>query len=506
MIKNIPFQILDIYKKFQMRGFEVYFVGGCVRNLLFKKTVKDWDLTTNATPEQILELFPNGFYDNKFGTVGLAVILGRIRQLTETTPESLARGDSGLARMTKKIVVEVTTFRTEHGYSDRRRPDFVKWGKSIEEDLARRDFTINAIALRIIKQHDDILRESPPAGGRIKKFAISSSRLRSNNNYSFEIIDPYNGQQDLKNKIIRAVGDPKLRFKEDALRLMRAIRIAAEYGFAIEENTWKEIVEDSKLIKEVSGERIQTELLRILETDYPYEGIMLLKNSGLLQYIIPELLAGVAVSQVRPGRHHTSDVFTHNILSLKFCPSKDPIVRFATLIHDVAKPKVEQKDEQGLVIFHNHEIVGARMARQICDRLHFSRKDRDKIVNLIRWHMFTVNERMSDAGVRRFIRRVGVENVKDMMDLRIGDRLGGGTQTAESWRLKLFKKRVEEQLQPAPFSIKNLAVDGNDVMKELNIKPGPKVGEILKKLFLEVDEDLSKNKKEHLLKRIKELI
>jgi len=193
------------------------------------------------------------------------------------------------------------------------------------------------------------------------------------------------------------------------------------------------------------------------------------------------------------------------MLSLKFCPSVDPIVRFATILHDAGKPKVASSDEKGLVIFHNHEVAGAKIAREICDRLKFSKKDREKIVNLIRWHMFTVDEKITDAAVRRFIRRVGVANVKDMMDLRIGDRLGGGTQTAESWRLKLFKKRVEEQLAPAPFSINDLAVDGNDIMKALNIKPGPKVGKILQKLFEEVDEDLSKNSKECLIKRIKEL-
>ena len=272
-----------------------------------------------------------------------------------------------------------------------------------------------------------------------------------------------------------------------------------------ETKTWEEIISDAHLIKEVSSERVRVEFLRILASQRAYDGTMLLKNSDLLKYILPELLEGVNISQVRPGRHHVSDVFTHNILSLKFCPSADPIVRFATLLHDIGKPRVEKRDERGLVIFHNHEIVGARIVREICDRLRFPRKDRDKIVNLIRWHMFTVDEKITDAAVRRFIRRVGVENVKDMMDLRIGDRLGGGTQTAESWRLKLFKKRIENQLKPAPFSINDLAIDGHDVMKELNIKPGPKVGEILQKIFEEVDEDLSKNKKEYLLKRIKEI-
>ncbi len=450
---NIPDKILGVYKKIQNAEFEVYLVGGSVRDIILEKNVKDWDFTTNATPQEILKIFPNGFYDNPFGTVGVPV--------------------------EKSQVVEITTYRTEHGHKDRRRPEKVEWGKTIDEDLSRRDFTINAIALQL----------NP------KDYTLNP-----------RIVDLFNGQEDLKNKIIKAVGDPKKRFKEDALRLMRAIRLTTELSFTIEEKTWNEIVNDANLINDISKERIQVELLRILASDYPYEGIMLLRNSGLLEHIIPELLEGEGISQARPGRHHTTDVFTHNVMSLKFCPSIDPIVRFATLIHDAGKPKVESKDKNGLVIFHNHEIAGARIAKEICEKLKFSKKDKEKIVNLIRWHMFTVDEKITDAAIRRFIRRVGVENVKDMMDLRIGDRLGGGTQTAESWRLKLFKKRVEEQLQPAPFSINDLAVDGNDVMKILDIKPGPKIGEILQKLFEEVDEDLSKNTKEYLTKRVKELV
>lgn len=444
----IPEEIIKIYKTFKSAGFDIYLVGGCVRNILMKRDVKDWDLTTNAKPEEILSLFPNGFYDNTFGTVGIPV------DINDTSQN-----------------VEITTYRTEKGYTDKRRPDQVEWGKTIEEDLARRDFTINAIALKLPDK----------------------------------IIDPFNGQKDIEEKIVKAVGDPKMRFKEDVLRLLRAVRIATELSFTIEEATWRELIADAQLITHVSGERIRVELLRILASDNAYEGIMLLKNSGLMEHILPELLKGVGVSQARPGRHHTTDVFTHNVMSLKFCPSIDPIVKFATLLHDVGKPSVESKDEEGLVVFYNHEIVGAKIAITICDRLKFSKKERNKIVNLIRWHMFTVDEKITDAAVRRFVRRVGVENVKDMMDLRIGDRLGGGTQTAESWRLKLFKKRVEQQLAPKPFSIEDMAIDGNDVMKELNIKPGPKVGEVLQKLFEEVDEDLSKNNRDYLIKRIKDI-
>lgn len=455
MIEHIPEKIVGVAQKFKEKGFSIYLVGGCVRNMLLGKPVEDWDFATNATPSEILNLFPNGFYDNSFGTVGI--------------PLEIEPG--------KNQILEVTTFRTEYGYTDRRHPDKISWGTRIEEDLSRRDFTINAMA-----------------------FSLNQGKVTRE-----DLIDPFGGQKDLEKKIIRAVGNPQERFKEDALRLMRAIRFAAQLGFTIEKQTLDAILEDAPLLRTIAQERIRDEFMKILASNYPFEGIMLLKNTGLLQYILPELLEGINVSQKRPGRHHVTDVFEHNVLSLKFCPSPDPLVRFATLIHDIGKPRVAAKDEQGYVIFHNHEIVGAKMAAEICDRLRFSRKQKQKVVTLVRWHMFTVDEHITDSAVRRFIRRVGVENVKDMMDLRIGDRLGGGTQTAESWRLKLFKKRIEEQLAPAPFSINDLAIDGNDVMKELHIKPGPKVGFILQKLFEEVDEDLSKNTREYLLHRLKEL-
>ena len=456
MEQFIPSQIKEIAANFQDKGYEIYLVGGSVRNMLLGKPIKDWDFTTNALPSEILALFKDAFYNNTFGTVSVPMDL----------PEEEHKG-----------IVEITTFRTELGYSDKRRPDQISWGKTIEEDLLRRDFTVNAMALEL-RNKDSELR----------------------------IIDPYKGQEDLKNKLIRAVGDPQERFSEDALRLMRAIRFAAQLGFSIEENTLKAISINAHLLAHVSKERVRDELLKILESEYPYEGIMLLRNTNLLEYIIPELLEGVEISQKRPGRHHTEDVFTHNVLSLKYCPSSNAIVRFATLIHDIGKPRVASTDSEGYIIFYNHEVMGARMSHEICNRLRFSKKDREKVTTLIRWHMFTVDEHITDSAVRRFIRRIGVDNVKDMMDLRIGDRLGGGTQTAESWRLKLFKKRVEEQLAPMPFSVNDLAIDGNDVMKELSLKPSRIVGEILGKLLEEVDEDLSKNTREYLLNRIKEII
>lgn len=446
MIDNIPQALKEIYNKLEKENFEVFFVGGCVRNILMNIPVKDWDLTTNATPEQILKIFPDGFYNNDFGTVGIPI-------------------DKG--------IVEITTYRTESGFSNKRHPDKVSWGKTIEEDLSRRDFTMNSIAMRI-------------------------------NQGKEEFTDPYNGRKDITDKIIRTVGSPEERFKEDALRLLRAIRFATVLTFDIEETTGKEIVNDSPLIQQISFERIRDELLKILESENPSKGILLLKDAGLLRYIIPELLDGVNVSQVRPGRHHTTDVFTHNILSLKNCPSKDPIVRLAALLHDIGKPQSRGEDKEGLVTFYNHEVFGAKIAYEICQRLKFPKKETQRIVNLIRWHMFGVNENQTDASIRRFIRKIGIENVNDMLDIRISDRLGSG-RPAESWRFNLFKQKIEEQLKPAPFSINDLAIDGNDIMKTLNIKPGPEIGKILQTLFEEIDEDRSKNTKEYLLKRSSEI-
>lgn len=449
---EVPQTVIDINKLLNEKGYSVHLVGGCVRNIIMQIPVKDWDLATNATPEQIQELIPDSYYENKFGTVKIPM------------------------NEEKKEFVEITTYRTESDYKDGRHPSVVNWGKSIEDDLSRRDFTCNAIGLK-----------------------LEDGKIEYNN-----LIDPFNGREDIENKTLRTVGNPDERFREDGLRLMRAIRFSVQLSFNIEQDTWSGILNNVELIENISWERIRDELLKILASENPDEGIKLLDDAGLLTYILPELVKGKGVSQERPGRHHVHDVFTHNLLALKNTPSTDPIVRLAALLHDVGKPYVAKSDEEGLVIFHNHEIVGAKIANEICQRLKLSKKQREKIYTLIRWHMFSVDETVTDHAVRRFIRRVGVENVNDMIDLRIGDRLGSGTKTAESWRLKRFKDMIETELNP-PFSINDLAVDGHDIMKELNIKPGREIGEILNKLFEEVDEDLSKNNRDYLVKRIHEI-
>jgi putative nucleotidyltransferase with HDIG domain len=447
---QLPKFVLEILKKFEKAGFEIYIVGGAVRDLLMKKDSDDWDFTTNATPKEILKIFPDGFYDNIFGTVG-------ITHKSSSNP------------------FEITTFRHESGYSDKRRPDKVTWGKTLEEDLKRRDFTINAMALKRKKGKKD----------------------------EYELVDPYDGQNDLEKKLIKAVGEASERFSEDALRMMRAVRIATELNFSVEKKTLEAIKTNAKLINKIAKERVKDELIKILASTNPYEGMTIFREVGLLQEILPELEKTFGVEQKSPGRHHIHDVGTHSFLSLKNCKSTDPIVRFATLIHDIGKPQTYKKMQNGTITFYNHEVVSTKIARRIAERLRFSKKQTKKLITLVRWHQFTVDERQTDKAIRRFIKKVGKENIKDMLDLRVGDRLGGGARET-SWRLEEFKKRLIE-VQKQPFTIHDLKISGDDVMKELKLKPGPKVGEILEELFKQVEEKKIPNEKKALLAHLKQI-
>ena len=253
----------------------------------------------------------------------------------------------------------------------------------------------------------------------------------------------------------------------------------------------------------ISGERIRDELFKILGSENAADGILLARDLGLLQIILPELNECFTVEQKSPQRHHIYDVGTHCVMSLRNCPSKDTITRLATLLHDTGKAKVAAVTEEGVRTFHNHELVSSRQALQIAKRLHLTNTQREKLFKLVRWHQFSVNENQTDKALRRFIRNIGIENIEDMMDLRIGDRLGGGLQQPESWRLKLFRKRLKDVMKK-PFTVADLKVDGHDVMKILNIKPGPKVGEVLKMLFEQVADDPKKNNRDYLQKRLKE--
>lgn len=446
MMDQVPDQVVDILKKLKDGGHESYIVGGAVRDLIMKRPTTDWDLTTNATPEQIQNIFPDSFYTNTFGTVGVSI-------------DEIERP------------IEITTFRSEHGYGDNRRPDKVEWGDSIEEDLKRRDFTINAIALAI-------------ANGKEK------------------FIDPFGGKKDIDNRLVKAVGDPNERFSEDALRLMRALRIASELNFKIDKETKEAIKTNKERIHKISRERIRDEFLKLISSPHAYNALEQMRETGLLEELFPEIEKAFGVEQKSPGRHHIYDVGTHLFMSLKFCKSQDPIVRLATLLHDIGKPQTYKLQPNGVITFYNHEVVGARMTKDIADRLRLSKKQKDKLWLLVRYHQFTVDENQTDSAVKRFIRKVGVENIEDMLDLRTADRLGGGASET-SWRTEDFKKRIVE-VQKQPFSVNDLKIDGTDVMKILDLKPGPEVGKILKSVFGKVDNNELENTKEALVEFVRE--
>lgn len=441
---KLPDYVTKFMKSFQDKDFQIYLVGGIVRDILAERNV-EWnlaDFATNAIPEEIQKLFPDSFYENKFGTVGVKI---------------------------DDKVFEVTTFRSEGKYKDSRHPEEIKWAKTIEEDLARRDFTINAMA------------------------------------YDGEnLVDPFDGQKDLQAKLIRAVGDPDKRFQEDALRLIRAVRFAAELGFLIEDKTRDSIRKNAELITKISWERIRDEFLKILASENNAEGILFLRSTGILSFILLEVDRCFEIPQKSPKRHHVYDVGTHLVMSLKHCPSKDVITRFATLLHDMGKADTFRKDKKTeLITFHNHEVVGRKQAEKIADRFRLSKKQKQKLVMLVGEHQFTVSELQTDKAVRRFIRKVGHEYIQDMLDLRTGDRIGGGAKPT-SWRLDLFKKRLEE-VQKEPFSIRDLKINGQDVMKVKGLKPGPEIGKILNGIFKQVEDGKLKNDKKALLEEIKKM-
>jgi poly(A) polymerase/tRNA nucleotidyltransferase (CCA-adding enzyme) len=441
-----PKSFQNLIQQFNQAGYDGYFVGGCVRDLLLGREPKDWDITTNAHPEQMLAIFTDAKYENTFGTVLLKI--------------KDAKGDT-------IEVVEATTYRSEQGYSDRRHPDKIVFEDSLDKDLARRDFTINAMALDL----------------------------------KGEVVDLFGGQKDLDKKIIRTVGEPADRFKEDALRMLRAIRFVCQLGFKLEPKTSRGILKMAGSIRFVAQERIQDELVKILQTDCPDLGIRLLHEHKLLQYILPELELGVGMQQ---NHHHIYSVFEHSVLSLKYCPSPKWQVRFAALLHDIAKPKT-RRILNGAATFYNHEYVGAKMTNKIMDRLRFSREDTETVVNLVKNHMFYYNVgEVTASSVRRLIAKVGEENLKDLIDLRIADRLGSGTPKAKPYKLRHLEYMMDK-VRNDPVSVKMLKINGDDLMNTLHIKPGPKIGAILDVLLSEVIENPELNTKDILLSRSQEL-
>jgi len=475
---RIPKEVQSVVSGLEKKGFEAYVVGGCVRDLLLEKEPDDWDVATSAKPEEVQSMFPDNFYENTFFTVTVR---------TESKNPVLQE-------------IEITTYRQEFEYADRRRPDKVEYAKTIEEDLSRRDFTVNAIALRLAPPRPEPRRRLAQA----VRGSEEPSGSRRGKPSSYEMIDPYDGQKDLAAKLIRAVGKPDERFKEDALRMMRAVRIAAVLGFTIEDKTQKAIQKDAALIKEISQERIRDEFLKIIMSKRAMEGIEQLRELGLLQYIIPELQEGYGVSQ---NKHHTYTVWEHNLLSLKYTVEQDwdVVVRIASLLHDVAKPRVKRGQGRDAT-FHGHEVVGGRMTKQILERLKFPKKEIEKITKLVRFHLFYYNvDEVTESSVRRLVRNVGAADMQDLLKVRMADRIGSGVPKAEPYKLRHLQYIIEKVSQD-PVSPAALKISGNDVMKIGEMSPGPKVGQILEVLLGEVLEDPKKNTKKYLEKKTEELL
>jgi poly(A) polymerase/tRNA nucleotidyltransferase (CCA-adding enzyme) len=459
----LPKEIQEIAKTLGEHGYKAYLVGGSVRDLLLHNPQKDWDITTNARPDDIQKLFPDTVYENEFGTVGIK---------TQSEDPTLK-------------VVEVTTFRIEGKYSDKRHPDEVRFADTVEEDLSRRDFTVNAMAILL----------------------TNDKQLTTHN----KIIDPYGGQNDLKDKIIRTVGDAEKRFQEDALRLLRAVRFSAQLsaqggpasGWEIHKTTQVAIKKNAPLLKHIAAERIRDEFQKLIMTPRALEGMFQLEKFRLLEYIIPELLDGVGCRQ---NKHHVYTVFEHNVRALEYATKKNYSleVRLASLLHDIGKPRTKNGSGENAT-FYNHEMVGARIAKDVLDRLKFPRDLVQKVRHLIRYHMFYYNAgEVSEAGVRRFIARVGVENIDDILRVREADRVGSKVPKAFPYKLRHLLFMIDK-VRHDPVHPKMLAIKGDEVMRILNIPAGPRIGEILFVLLEEVLDNPEKNKKEYLEMRVREL-
>ena len=451
--QNIPLEVRKVANTLETGGFQAYLVGGCVRDLLIGKTPKDWDLTTDAHPEQIQALFGEDetFCNNDFGTVGV--------KNEDTENETLK-------------VIEVTPFRSEGTYSDARRPDKVEFGVSLEEDLKRRDFTVNAIAYRI-------------ADG--------------------SIVDLFDGAGDIQKKRLKTVGNPDERFTEDALRMMRVVRLAAQLHFAIEADTMASITRNHQQLSRIAIERIADEFLKIINTDTPMQGIVFLERLGMIEYILPEIKDSIGCEQ---GGIHAYDVYEHLLRTLQGAADKgfSTEVRMAALLHDIGKPAtrtVGGKNKE--YSFFGHEVVGSRMARKILKRLRLPRDFSENVVNLVRWHMFFSDpDEITLAAVRRTIVRIGEDHIDDLLNLRICDRIGTGRPKEQPFRFRKYKAMVDEALRD-PISVKMLKVNGDKIMDITGEKPGRKLGYVLNSLMEEVLEDPTKNDEKYLETRVLEL-
>lgn len=449
--KKIPKEVSYVTSTLKKAGFEAYLVGGCVRDLILDRKPKDWDITTNAKPEQIQELFEHTFYENSYGTVGIVS--------DETSEDSLK-------------TIEVTPYRLESAYSDERHPDNVIFSEKLEDDLKRRDFTINALA-----------------------YNVSSETL----------VDLYQGIKDLERKTIKTVGNPDDRFSEDTLRILRAVRFATELEFAIDFETQNSVLKFANKLKNVSKERIRDEFIKMIMSNNPMNGVILSQKLGLLKHIIPELELGIDEKQKGA---HIYTIWEHNLRALQHSADKEmPLhLRLSALLHDIAKPHTKRWDKiKKENTFYGHDVVGERVSREILKRLRFSGDIIEVVPKLVRNHLFFSDiDQITLSAVRRIIANVGPENVWDLMKLRTCDRIGMGRPKEKPYRLRKYMAMVEEAMKD-PVSVKMLKINGNQIMEILKEKGGPRIGLILNALMEEVLDNPSLNTREYLEQRTLEL-
>ncbi len=531
-----PKEILEIVKKFQENNFEIYLVGGCVRDLVLGKTPNDWDMTTNALPEQIEEIFEHTFYENDFGTVGVVndEISEKIKNLKKKIVENkkiqeilkkqisekiysgeffdrdefLKVKDENIFRkvenkvftaeeknnfailkndfsnkfqkiekeikdLKKLEIIEVTPYRTEGKYTDFRRPDEVIFSDKLEDDLKRRDFTVNALAYNAVTE---------------------------------ELVDLFGGIGDLREKKIKTVGNPDERFGEDALRILRAVRFTAQLSFKIDEETKKTIIKNHKLLEKVSMERIRDEFVKILLSDNPIEAFRLAYEIKVLGYISKDLERGVGIEQ---NGAHKYDVFEHLLHTMQHGADRkwSLDIRLSGLFHDISKPETRRwSKEKKNWTFYGHEVVGARVTKKNLQRLKFDNKRIEKITTLVRWHMFFSDpEEITLSAVRRIIRNVGEENIWDLIKLRICDRIGMGRPKEKPYRLRQYEAMMAEAMR-SPVSVKDLKINGDQLIADFGMKPGRKIGMILNALMGITLFEPEKNNFEFLAKKVREYI
>ena len=526
LISKIPKEVSYVTETLEKAGFEAYIVGGCVRDLLMSQILsgaeverepKDWDITTNAKPDQIIGLFEKTIYENIFGTVIVCVpIQSDVSYETQENDVSCETLEARTSKLEPNFMIEVTPYRVEAKYSDFRHPDEVKFSDHLEDDLKRRDFTVNAMAFRP-NGHDNSLKD------------IKSDKC---------IVDFYNGQQDIKDRMLKAVGNPDDRFEEDALRMLRAVRFACQLNFSISYETSESILRNSDLIKKISAERIRDEFEKIIMSTNPSVGIVMLQKFNLLKNIIPELEEGIDCEQ---SGEHIYDVWNHLLHALQHSADKNwPLeIRLSALFHDIGKPKAKRLTEQNndfsgprfplpnkspseiearsdykkslsrsdsrkLFTFYGHEVVSARMTKKIMERLKFPKKEIDLVEKLVRNHMFfSDTELITLSAVRRIITKVGKENIWSLMNVRESDRVGMKKKETP-YRLRKYFAMIEEALHD-PISVGQLKINGEFMIKELGITPGPRMGWILNALLEEVLDAPEKNSIGHLSELVKSL-